>query len=261
MLRLALVMAGACVIARAATREDLIAGQISEESLLHAGRTFAYVRALEADALREPANAQIHGSLALGYFLLRQSRFCREELQRALALDPRSIQANYIAGRIAMELEHDYPEAISHFRVVLSVAGDNFKARYFLGICLRNLGRNAEALREFRLASLNATYDWPFAAIAEEELDAGHAQAALDAALKAERINSTAENLVLAGKSWQAVGNDAKALDCFVNAVKLDPSWDAPHYLLGRLYAKLPGKTAEAEHENALFATLRDAAQ
>jgi hypothetical protein len=98
--RALLILAGACSVTRAAGFENLIAGGVPEESILRSGKTFAWVRALEADAALKPASADVHAALAVGYYLLGQRRFSHEEIERALALDPRSVQANYIAGRI-----------------------------------------------------------------------------------------------------------------------------------------------------------------
>ena len=151
--RALLILAGACSVTWAAGFENLIAGGVPEESILRSGKTFAWVRALEADAAVTPASADIHAALAAGYYLLGQRRFSREEIERALALDPRSIQANYIAGRIYMDGDNNYRAAIPRFRAVLLAAKNNFKAHYFLGICLGKVGEQAQALEQFHAAA------------------------------------------------------------------------------------------------------------
>ena len=259
--RALLILAGACSVTRAAGFENLIAGGVPEESILRSGKTFAWVRALEADAALKPASADVHAALAVGYYLLGQRRFSHEEIERALALDPRSVQANYIAGRIYMDADNNYRAAIPRFRAVLLAAKDNFKAHYFLGICLGNVGEQAQALEQFRAAAAVAPYDWPLVAIAQAELDRGDAKTALEYALKACDMSHSAENLVLAAKAMSALGRDTEAVQYLQQAAKADPDWEMPHYLLARIYAKAPGQEIQARTEEQRFRELSNAAQ
>ena len=262
-----LILAGACSVTWAAGFENLIAGGVPEESILRSGKTFAWVRALEADTAQKPGSADIHAALAVGYYLLGQRRFSHEEIERALELDPGSVQANYSAGRIYMDADGNYRAAIPRFRAVLRLAKDNFKAHYFLGVCLRSVGEPTQALQEFRAAAVSAPYDWPNVAIAQAELDRGNAGAALEYALKACSMNGSAENFVLAGKAMSALGRNAEAVRYFEQAAKADPDWDMPHYLLARIYRRMPngGRTpdgaVQAQIEQQKFRELSDAAQ
>jgi tetratricopeptide (TPR) repeat protein len=256
-----LVLAGVPSATWGAGFENLIAGGVPEESILRSGRTFAWIRALEADAAQRPASADVHAALAVGYYLLGQRRFSREEIQQALTLDAHSVQTNYIAGRIDMEVDKNYQAAIPRFRAVLRVAKDNFKAHYFLGVCLRSLGEPMQALEQFRAAAAAAPYDWPVVAIAEVELDRGDSKAALEYARKACDMNRSAENLVLAGKAMSALGRSTEAVRYFEQAAKSDPDWEMPHYLLARIYAKAPGGALQAQTERQKFRELRYAAQ
>lgn len=259
--RALLILACACSAAWAAGFENLIAGGVPEEPILRSGKTFAWVRALEADAVQTPTSADVHAALAVGYYLLGQSRFSREEIERALVLDPRSVQANYIAGRIYMDVDRNYRAAIPRFSAVLVAAKDNFKAHYFLGICLRNLGEQMQALEQFRAAAAVAPYDWPLVAIAQAELDRGDAKAALQYALKACDMNRSAENLMLAGKAMSTLGRNTEAVPYLEQAAHADPDWEMPHYLLARIFAKAPGGQVRSQAEEQKFRELSDAAQ
>lgn len=250
----------ATALLHASERDDLTTGAVPEQAILRSGRTFAWIRALEADAAREPSNAELHAALALGYYLAGQQRFAKEESRLALSLGPDSLQSNYIAGRIAMEVDKNYREAIGRFQKVLSVQARNFKARYFLGVCFRNLGERARALEAFRTASVNAPYDWAVVAIAEMQLDTGDAHGAIDAALKACEMNRSAENLLLAGKALSASGESSRAREYLEEAIKADPAWDTPHYLLARIYSRTPGHEQQARAERERFEALRNAA-
>ena len=259
--RALLILACACSAAWAAEFENLIAGGVPEESILRSGKTFAWVRALEADAAQKPASADVHAALALGYYLLGQRRFSHEEIERALTLDPRSVQANYIAGRIYMDADNNYRAAIPRFRAVLLVAKDNFKAHHFLGVCLGSVGEQGQALEQFRAAAALAPYDWPVVAIAQAELNRGDAKTALEYALKACDMSRSAENLMLAAKAMSALGRNTDAVRYLQQAAKADPDCEMPHYLLARIYAKAPGQEAQAQTEEQRFRELSDAAQ
>lgn len=259
--RTLLALACACSAAWGAGFENLIAGGVPEEPVLRSGKTFAWIRALEADAAQWSASADVHAALAVGYYLLGQRRFSHEEIERALALDPRSVQANYIAGRIDMDVDKNYRAAIPRFRAVLLREKNNFKAHYFLGVCLRNLGEQTPALEQFRASATTSLYDWPIVAIAQIELDRGDSKSALEHALKACDMNRSAENLVLAGKAMSALGRNTEAVRYFEQAAKVDPDWELPHYLMARIYPKISGGALQAQAEEQKFRALSDAAQ
>jgi tetratricopeptide (TPR) repeat protein len=239
------------------------------EAMLQNGRYFQYVRTIEEELTRSPSDPGLHASLALGYCLLGQRRFCDEEIQAALALvdkpDAKSIgasaQVHYVAGRLDME-NTKFKDAASHFEAALLVEPNNTKIEYFLGVCLQALNRREGARIHFEHACSAASYSWPCRALAQIELDDKNAAAARMSAEQAVRIEPTsAEAQLVAGKAAEALGDTPAAVSFFQKAAELDPSWEAPHYRLGHLYEKMPGKNAAAAHEMARFQELSNDGQ
>jgi tetratricopeptide (TPR) repeat protein len=237
-----------------------------KDELLKTGQYFAYVRTIERELVQAPSHAGLHASLALGYYLLGQQRFCQEEIQLALALvdsapAAEAEQIHYLAGRLAME-DTKYQAAAHHFQAALLGDSQNSKAEYFLAVCLQALNQHAIARSHFEHACGAATYSWPCRALAEIELDDGNAAAAQRHAAQAIQIEPTSpEAQLIAGKVAQALGDAAAAVSFFRKAAELDESWEAPHYFLAHLYQKTPGKAAEAAQELALYRELYNASQ
>jgi tetratricopeptide (TPR) repeat protein len=239
------------------------------QHLLKTGQYFRYVRTLEQELVQSPANASLHASLALGYYLLGQHRFCEEEIQQALALADTapappaavSAQVHYLAGRLAME-NTKYQAAANHLQAVLLLDPANSKAEYFLALCLQTLNQQETARAHFEHACDAAIYSWPCRALAEIELDSRNAIAAQRRAAQAIQIETRSpEAQLVAGKAAQSLADASAAESFFRRAAELDPSWEVPHYFLAHLYQKMPGKTAEAAHELALYQELYNASQ
>jgi tetratricopeptide (TPR) repeat protein len=216
-------------------------------------RSFQAIRRLEAQV----ASASVETELALQYFLLGQRELFHAAIAKALELDPRSAQAYYLAGRFALEAEQDPQAASRAFRQALEWAPESFKAHYYLGICLRQMARHDEARRELRRAGETAAYGWPWRALAEMELDLHHYQAAREAARKALELEpQAAENALLAGKVYQALGQPEKALPLFEEAARMEPLWEKPHFLIGTLYLAKPATRQQGAHELERFRQL-----
>jgi tetratricopeptide (TPR) repeat protein len=198
---------------------------------------FTNFRRLLAASRQAPNDAGIATDLALNYFLLGQRQLFREAIARALVLDPGSAQAYYLTGRFALESEQNPKEASAALRKALELAPSSFKAHYYLGICLRQLGQFAAAREQFQKAGESSSYSWPFRNLAELELELNRFSAALAPALKAIELEPTsAENCLVAGKAYQALGQAEKAIPLYQRAASLDPLWEKPHFLLGNLY-------------------------
>jgi tetratricopeptide (TPR) repeat protein len=236
------------------------------EDLLRTGQYFKYVRATEQELAQAPASAGLHASLALGYYLLGQRRFCEEEIQQALDLVDTapiadSLQIHYLAGRLAME-NTKYETAANHFQAALLLDAANSKAEYFLAVCLQSLNQQAKARAHLAHACAAAVYSWPCRALAEIELDDGNPEAAKRHANQAIQLEpASPQAQLVAGKAAQALGDKAAAVSFFRRAVELDQSWEVPHYFLAHLYQKMPGNASEASQELARYQELYNASQ
>ena len=219
---------------------------------------FATVRALEARETLHPDDSSIETDLALNFFLLGQHELFHAAISRALEIDPRSAQAYYLAGRFALEANQNPNEASRAFQKALELAPSSFKSHYYLGICLRQLAHLQGARDEFQKAAVSATYSWPFNALAETELDLNDPQAALAPSLRAIELEpQSADNALLAGRVYQALGQTEKAIELYRQAAKLDPLWEMPHFRLGSVYAARPETQKQREEELEQFQQLR----
>jgi tetratricopeptide (TPR) repeat protein len=242
----------------------LALGNDPNEALLKSGQYFRYVRAIEQKLTQTPSDANLHASLALGYFLLGQRRFSEEEIQEALKLVKTSTgaaQVHYLAGRFAME-SAQHAAAVRELQTALTLDPQNSKIEYFLGVSLEVTNQRANARAHFQHACSAGAFAWPCRALAEMELDDGNPSSALEHALKAVQMDpASAEARLAAGKSEQALGNKTTAISYFRKAAELDLSWEIPHFFLANLYQKMPDMAAEAKIERKRFEELYNASQ
>ncbi len=237
-----------CLAAIAACAEQPAGSDVS---------AFGNLRRLLSAARQAPEDTGVTTDLALNYFLLGQHQLFREAIAGVLARDPRSAQAYYLRGRFALEAEQNPKAAAGDFQKALELAPASFKSDYYLGICLRQLGQFAAARAALQKACASSTYSWPFRALAELELDLNRAVAALPPALKAVELEPrSAENCLVAGKTYQALGQAEKAIPLYQQAARLDPLWEKPHFLLGNLYLAQPTTRALAAGELQTFQQL-----
>jgi tetratricopeptide (TPR) repeat protein len=222
-------------------------------------RVFAAIRALDGQLAAQPANASLQTELALNYLLLEQRQLAEAALKRALDLDPREAQAHYLAGRMALEVEQDAQKAIGQFQRTLSIQPSSFKAHYYLGISFSALGRYEAARKSFEESTKTATYSWPFRSLAETDLLLSDPQHALAPALKAVALEpGSAENALTAGRVYHALNQNDKAIAMAQKASRLDYLWDAPHFLLAKIYAVHPQTEPQSTAEFARFQHLRE---
>jgi Flp pilus assembly protein TadD len=237
------------------------------ETLLKSGNYFQYIRKIEQELIQSPLDAGLHASLALGYHLLGQRKFCDEEIQQALSLvndshsPDVSVRVHYLAGRLDME-DKKYEAAIKELQLALVSDPANSKIEYFWGFSLQALNQRENARAHFEHACLAQDISWPCRALAEIELDEGKIAAAQQHSVQAVRIEPTSSEAQLAaGKSAQASGDKSRAVSFFREAAELDPDWEVPHFLLAHVYQELPGMAAEATHELMRFQELYNASQ
>jgi tetratricopeptide (TPR) repeat protein len=222
-------------------------------------RVFASIRALDAQLAAHPDSASLQTQLALNYLLLDQRELAAAALKRALDLNPREAQAHYLAGRLALEVEQNPQEAIDEFRRTLSIEKSSFKARYFLGISFSELGQCDAARKSFEESAKTATYSWPFRSLAETDLLLNDAQHALPPALKAVVMEpGSAENALTAARVYHALNQNDKAVHMAQQASRLEPLWDAPHFLLGNIYAARPQTRQQSTAEFGQFRRLKE---
>lgn len=146
-----------------------------------------------------------------------------ESCHKALQLDPKLIQAHFIAGMAQIHASHP-TEAVSEFRSELELDPDNSDAQYHLAFALLQLSHSDEA--EELLHAVLAR-------------DPNHAQANYE--LGRELLNE--------GKKEEAI----KYLEA---AARLNPQLDAVHYQLQSAYRAV-GRMEEADRELKIYREMK----
>ena len=199
-----------------------------------------------------PGNARAHHNLALALRDTGRIGEARENLARAIELDPAYAPARYSRG--VMELaEGRLAEAELDFSVALRIAPAHPDARLNLGVTLTRAGRAAEAMPHFEealrrrpgadihfnlgvaLAALNRTVE------AEKHL---HAALALEPEL--------AEAHAQLGRLAERTGRNEEAKTQYDRALTLNPNHAEAHRRLGLLAARREDFAAAERHFTAL---------
>lgn len=90
--------------------------------------------------------------LGYSYFTLSQYAQARETYSRCVKIDPQDYSAHYFLGIVLMRGENPrLEEAIAHLERAVELAPHSRDARLHLGRAYATAGRDAEALREFRI--------------------------------------------------------------------------------------------------------------
>ena len=112
----------------------------------------------------------------------------RDALAKALAIEPRSVDANTFAGDVYLFEQH-YPEAVSHYRVAIQSRAHHIPAYRGAGVALESAGLLGEAEATFRQGLTYDAYDpyllFGLGRVYIELGDDARAQTHLDAALEA----------------------------------------------------------------------------
>jgi len=116
--------------------------------------------AKEESASKLANRVKVHTELGASYLMHNQLDIARQELERALELDPDSAMANNVMALLQIRLKDDV-RAEKHFRRSISEQPDYSDARnnYAVFLCERN--RFDEADEQFRLAIRNPLYKSP----------------------------------------------------------------------------------------------------
>lgn len=96
--------------------------------------------------------ALAHNARALVALGRGERELARAELERALALDPRCVNAIVNLGNLALEAG-DVQSAVERFEAALRIDPDFADAHHNLGVAYKRLGRQRDAVRALRRAT------------------------------------------------------------------------------------------------------------
>ena len=186
----------------------------------------------------DPAYADPHAELALGYFIcgmhgiapMREvAPFVRTEVERALALNPSDPRPRFLSGGLALVHDYDWKTAEAHFAASMNATDVSGHARWiYASLYLRALGRFTESAAEMERAvqqdPLNATWHAIWGA---HLFDSGRFDQAIDEGRRAIELEPNyfiAHHLL--GEAYWVGGKKTEALAAFERAYQLAP-WNA----------------------------------
>lgn len=104
--------------------------------------------------------ANIHTQLARGYMKQKQYAVAKDELDKALAINPNHSDSHYVRGLLMLDLKQ-YDEAESSFRRAVELDSTNASAAHDFGVFLCQTGKEAKSVRYFDIAVANPFFEKP----------------------------------------------------------------------------------------------------
>jgi tetratricopeptide (TPR) repeat protein len=184
------------------------------------------------------------------YFLARDPE-AEDTLKRAAARAPDDAEIPYSLGRMYYQ-QGRHAEAAESFRRATALDARDYKAWDNLGLASEALGDVAQAQQHYLKAiSLvykdHPEYDVVYANFADLLIKLGTFQRAFDLASEAAHRNpNEPRNFFLGGKALLQAGRSDLSLRWFEQAIKLNPDYPEPQYLLSLAYRKL-GRIEDAD--------------
>ena len=199
-----------------------------------------------------PQKVAILVSLGQIQYLIGKEIEAEESLKAALATEAGHVPALYALGRVYYQQKR-YLEAVEKFKRVVELEPRHHRGWDNLGLSYDALQMDADALRSF-FRALDIVmkhlpdYDWAHANLADFFLRRNQFEKAFQLAAEAARRNpESARNCFLTGKALANLDKPDLSLRWLEQAVKLDPAYPEPLYLLGQIYTRLGEKEKAAE--------------
>ena len=207
-----------------------------------------------------PQKLPILVSLGQIQYLIGKETDAEETLKSAIAIDAKHTPAIYALGRVYYQQKR-YLEAVEKYKQVVALEPKHHRAWDNLGLCYDALQMDSDALRSFFTAldivmkSL-PDYDWAHANLADFFLRRNQYEKAFQLAAEAARRNpQSARNAFLTAKALVNLEKVDVSTRWLEQAVKLDPTYPEPRYLLSQVYRKL-GRKEDADRELVVFREL-----
>lgn len=184
---------------------------------------------------------------AAAFTLFRSGRYeeSRQELERAIALQPTSEDATRLLGRVLMRLGR-IDEGMEQFRRALSARPNSAPLHTEMGLALYNASRYKEALEAFERAiaiTPNSSVSLTQAGAASQAM--GDNARALAYYERATAIQPRPETFSSMGTIYYEQGEFQKAANAYEAALLIRPLGAVTHRNLGDAYMRL-GRTADA---------------
>ena len=217
-----------------------------------------------AEAVEAARNAVLHGRQL---FAAHDYAGARAAFALATQKDPRSADAFFWAGRgyVVTTTGMSYSRAIEDFERALALDPKHVEAHWGLGLAHFNLAHSEAAEREFAayLAAAGDSEPAPMRAEAHHFLgvlagSAGSVERALAEFAAAEKLNPAWADVPFErGRVLESAGRTAEAVASFEAATRLEPNHLPAHFRLSRLLRTL-GREADALREEKIHRVLNE---
>jgi serine/threonine-protein kinase len=206
----------------------------------------------------EPDRPAVRYSAGLTLFRSGQFDAARQELERAVALQPTSEDATRLLGRVLLRLGR-IEEGMQQFRRALAIRPNSVGLHSDMGFALYGAQRYAEALAAFEKAielAPNSPTSLTQAGAASQML--GDTRKALQYYERATAISPRAETFSSMGTIYYSLGEYSKAAAAYEGALLIRPLGAVTHRNLGDAYLHL-NRTADAMKAYRQAVTLAEA--
>ena len=214
------------------------------------------------DVLRTLGRASSDEPATLYVAYRTYSDLAAQQLAKLALVAPESAQIHLILAQ-AQASQDDFPGAIAQYRKALeidpSLPGIHFQLGQMILANSTDEPARQQAEKEFKLALAADPNDAHSEyMLGEIEWLRSNAEGALKHDEKALALQPTLLDAhIAAGKALTSLGRPDEALKHLLDAGRLDPQNEVTHYRLCQAYRRL-GRMEDAEHEAAVFRTLRD---
>lgn len=205
--------------------------------------------------------AEAHKVLAYDLNILGRRDLAEAELQKAIALDPKSAECYYELGRIYYD-EGSYTKAVQELEQAAALNPSFVKVHHNLGLAYAAVGENEKAVRDFEEGlRLNAQQSkpsaWPLIDYASYWNLQNKFEQSKRLLLEAIRIDdSWDQEFDELSKAYRGLGQTDLAIGSLRRAIALNPRKPEYHYALARLYSQAH-RPSDAKQQLAEYEKVR----
>lgn len=205
--------------------------------------------------------SEAHKVLAYDLNIVGRRDLAEAELQKAIALDPKSAECYYELGRIYYD-EGSYTKAVRELEQAAALNPSFVKVHHNLGLAYAAVGENEKAVREFEEGlRLNTQQSkpsaWPLIDYASYWNLQNKFEKSKELLLEAIRIDdSWDQEFDELSKAYRGLGQTDLAIENLQRAIALSPRKPEYHYALARLYSQAH-RPSDAKQQLAEYEKVR----
>ena len=175
---------------------------------------------LKDDLLDKYKNVDLFVEKATAYWGLNEKKLCEVNVQKALIVEPKHSQANYLQGNLYFD-EKEYEKARESYEIAIKADPGNSSINYALGLSFENLKQYKNAIKFYkRVIDLNPDHADSFSGL---------------------------------GNVYGALNRHKEAIECYEKAIAISPDNSDYYNNLGSIYYELNDfQSAERFYKRAI---------